>query len=223
MSTAAPRWATPERLALLAKIAAFYVGKTGWQVDILSGKVTHPEYQAVVEGEDFVVESSSYYYKIDQTHPIVEDGRVVGCPIVKAPVTVMRKWHRNGLIDDWVAEDREQRAVERLEEQKRLHATSDRNVPMRGRFSAVSRDVYHDAQPLYYIEAIGLSAVTLRPFAKVRIPSSYTYVYVDIGACFRPLSRNKRKKLVKYARGIPVDVEHAISATVLMAIRRIRR
>ena len=48
-----------------------------------------------------------------------------------------------------------------------------------------SMDIFHDKQPLYYLEALGISGLKLQPFAKVKIASSYMRLYIDLGNSLR--------------------------------------
>ncbi len=124
----------------------------------------------------------------------------------------------NGLIKDWQAADREQDFAEWQAEQKRMHALGERALPLRGRFSAVSRQVYHDAQPLYYTVGLGMSGVTLRPFAKVRIASSYLTLHIDLGDSLRPMSKNKRRKAIRYGGNFPIECERKVNTLIHAAI-----
>ena len=106
----------------------------------------------------------------------------------------------NSLIRDWVAADREQAAAEWRAERQALHVTADRRWPPRGTFSAVSRDIFYDGQPPYYVVAVGVSGLTLRPFAKVRLASSWVALHVDLDNTLRKASKNARRKAIRYGR-----------------------
>ena len=67
-------------------------------------------------------------------------------------------------------------------------------------FSGISRDIYHDTQPFFFIEKTGISGLTFKPFAKLRLASSGTRLYVDISDVLKPLSKNARRKAVRYAK-----------------------
>ncbi len=124
----------------------------------------------------------------------------------------------NGLIKDWQADDREQASFEWLEEQRRIHSLGERVLPLRGRFSAVSRQIYHDAQPLYYMVGIGMSGITLRPFAKVRLASSYLNLHIDLLDSLKRMSKNKRHKIIRYGGNIPLEAERKVAALVQSAV-----
>ncbi len=98
----------------------------------------------------------------------------------------------------WIEDDREARLIEWRAEQERIHALGEKRLPLRGRFSAVSRDIYGSNQPLCFIEALGVNGLTGKPFAKVRMASSYMTLYVDLGNSLRKLSKSARRKAIRY-------------------------
>ncbi len=124
----------------------------------------------------------------------------------------------NGLIKDWQAADREQALFEWQEEQKRIHSLGEKGLPLRGRFSAVAREVYHDAQPLYYLIGLGMSGVTKHQFAKVRLASSYLTLHIDLEDSLRPMSKNKRRKAIRYGGNFPIECERKVSALIQSAV-----
>ena len=85
------------------------------------------------------------------------------------------------LVRDWVSDDRSQRLAKSQEERKRLHALAEPREPIRGRFNTVSREIIMADQPAYYLDGLGISGLTFKPFAKVRVASSYMRLFVDIG------------------------------------------
>jgi len=114
-----------------------------------------------------------------------------------------------GLIKDWVAEDRATRQAEREAEQKALHNLGERTRPVRGQFSAIGRDAFYAEQPQYYIEGIGISGLTFRPFAKVRLASSFVRLHIDLGDSLKQVSKNKRRKALRYGK-IPETIKTAV-------------
>ena len=101
------------------------------------------------------------------------------------------------LIENWIQDDRETASALWKIEQRHLHSFGEQTMPLRGQFSAISRQIYHDAQPVYYVEGIGFSGVTLRPFIKIRLASSYEVLHVYLDC---KLTKNKRRKLVRYGK-----------------------
>ena len=53
-------------------------------------------------------------------------------------------------------------------------------------FNPISREIFYDNQPEYYLEGLGISGITFKPFAKVRLSSSLIALHVDIGDLLRP-------------------------------------
>ena len=123
------------------------------------------------------------------------------------------------LIADWKHLDRELDNALWEVERKALHSLGERSYPVRGQFSAVSRDIYAESQPLYYFEGQAVSGLTLTPFIRVRIASSYIRLYVDLGEALRQVSKSKRRKAIRYGKALPKSVKRAISSKVLEAVR----
>lgn len=123
------------------------------------------------------------------------------------------------LIKDWQQMDREQRQADWIAEQKVMHNLVERAYPIRGQFSAVSRDIFAQTQPLYYLEGQAVSGLTLMPFVKVRIASTYVRLFVDLGETLRQVSKNKRRKAIRYGKPLPQAVRVSISEQIAEAIR----
>ncbi|MDO8716734.1 MAG: hypothetical protein Q7J73_08020 [Dehalococcoidales bacterium] len=119
------------------------------------------------------------------------------------------------LIDDWKEIDR----YDWLLERKAMHSLGERRYPITGRFNNISMDIFHDKQPIYYRESLGMNGLTLTPFAKVRIGSSYMRLYVDLGNILRGVSKNKRRKAIRYAKQLPKSIEQQIAEQVWLAVR----
>lgn len=123
------------------------------------------------------------------------------------------------LIHDWKQADREFRQALWEAEQKAMHSLGERSYPVRGQFSAIAQDIFHDKQPLFYLEGQAVSGVTLKPFVRVRIASSYVRLYIDLGIAFRQVSKNKRRKAIRYGKPLPFRVEQEIRRVILEAVR----
>jgi len=124
-----------------------------------------------------------------------------------------------GVISDWKADDREARWFEYRLESIALHRLGEPTKPLRGTFSAISKDIWKSSQPLYYIENLGISGLTLKPFAKIRIASSYMRLHVDIGEALRGVSKSKRRKAIRYGKPLPKSIDEAISILVRQAVK----
>jgi hypothetical protein len=105
-----------------------------------------------------------------------------------------------GLIRDWVADDRAQRQAEREAERRALHGLGERRYPLRGQFSAIGKDIFYAEQPQFYLEGIGISGLTFRPFAKVRLASSFVRLHIDLGDSLKGMSKNARRKALRHGK-----------------------
>ena len=123
----------------------------------------------------------------------------------------------DSVIKDWIAEDREARSYLLRLQRQVLHRIPERGS-LRGTFNAISRTIYHDNQPRYYLEGIGISGLTFIPFAKVRLASSFTRLHVDIGDILKGLSKNKRRKAVRYAKALPVEAQREVERLCSRAV-----
>ena len=137
------------------------------------------------------------------------------CPIPEHHYSVFIE----GLIGDWKAEDREQASLDWKEQQKAIHSLGERKFPIRGQFSAISRDIWHESQPIYYLEALGISGLTLQPYAKVKKASSYFHLYIDLGDSLRGASKNQRRKAIRYGKELPKSITERITEKVRLAVR----
>lgn len=123
-----------------------------------------------------------------------------------------------GLITDWKAEDREARQLEYRLESIRLHSLAEPREPLRGRFSAISKDIWKSNQPLYYIEGLGISGLTLLPFVRVRLSSSFVRLYISLGEALRGVSKSKKRKAIRYGKPLPKAIEQAINELVKSSV-----
>jgi len=106
----------------------------------------------------------------------------------------------DNLIRDWIAEDRAQAQAEWQAERKALHNLGEQRYPLRGQFSTIGKDIFFGNQPLFYLEGIGISGLTFRPFAKVRLASSYMTLHIDLADSLRHTSKNARRKAIRHGR-----------------------
>ena len=123
------------------------------------------------------------------------------------------------LIKDWITDDKAQRQVEYQAEYRARHSTYERRFPLHGRFSAISQEIFYDSQPEYYLENLGISGLTFKPFARVRIASSPMRLHIDLGDSFKGLSKCKKRKAVRYGK-IPKDLEDRINDVCWKAVKQ---
>jgi len=123
------------------------------------------------------------------------------------------------LIKDWKHLDIELDNALWQAERKALHQLGGRSYPVRGQFSAISRDIYAESQPLYYLDGQAVSGLTFKPFVRVRLASSYIRLYVDLGEALRQVSKSQRRKAIRYGKPLPPTTRQAIMRKVLEAVR----
>jgi len=172
MEKESPMWAKPSRLACLARLLQAYIGKGGWQVDLLTGEVYHPEYEARIQA----------------------------------------------LIQDWAIDDRAEREAAWQAERKAMHALNERGR-VRGQFNATGKDAFYAVQPTFYLDGLGISGLTFKPFAKVRVSSSFVNLHVDLGHTLRRLSKNGRRKAIRYGKALPQELQAEVDELCRQAVR----
>lgn len=125
------------------------------------------------------------------------------------------------LIDDWKRLDRETRKQEWNELQKLMHGLGEAGKP-KGQFSAVSRRIFFESQSEFYVETMGIDALTFKPFAKVRLAGSHSSLFVDIEEALRGVSKNKRRKALRYqtAKYIEQRINHLCGLAVKSYLSR---
>ncbi len=123
------------------------------------------------------------------------------------------------LIADWKGFDREQRLAEWQAELKAIHSLGENRYPLRGQFNAISKDIWGSNQPLFYVEDLGINGLILKPFAKVRVSSSYMRLYVDLGDALKSVSKSRRRKAIRYHKPLPKEVDQKVIGIVKQAVR----
>jgi len=123
-----------------------------------------------------------------------------------------------GLIDDWQADDRAERWAEWQAEQRQIHGLAERGA-LRGQFNAIGRDIFFGQQPQYYLDGLGISGLTFRPFARVRLASSFVALYVEIGDALKSVSKAKRRKAIRYGKPLPQEIQREIDRACNKAVR----
>ena len=118
------------------------------------------------------------------------------------------------LIRDWVSDDRAQREAEWQAESRLLHSLGERREPLRGRFSNIAKDIFYSEQPQFYLLGLGISGLTFKPFAKVRLASSFLHLFVDLGDTLKAVSKNKRRKALRYGK-----VTNEVNDKIKQAVR----
>jgi len=142
-------------------------------------------------------------------------------PVEVDKVTVNRLYNAKieSLITNWKADDREQDKIDWELEQSALHWLNEKRYPLSGRFNAISQAIFADNQPLFYIQGLGISGLTFKPFAKVRIASSYMRLYIDLGDSLKRVSKNKKRKAIRYGKPLPYHTEQRVDLIVREAVK----
>ena len=113
------------------------------------------------------------------------------------------------IIKDWIADDQRQAYESWQAEFANRHKDDDRKYPLHGKFSGIAKDIYYDRQPQFYLENLGISGLTFKPFAKLRLASSNVRLFVDIAAVLKPLSKNRKRKALRYGKLISKPLRKA--------------
>ncbi len=125
----------------------------------------------------------------------------------------------DNLIKDWQSDDRSQTLAKWEAERIRLHALGERKTPIRGTFNNISQDIILANQPLFYLEGIGVNGITFKPFAKIRLANSYMRLYVDLGHSLQTISKNRKRKAIRYGKTLPLDVSSRVDSLCYLAVK----
>lgn len=117
-------------------------------------------------------------------------------------------------VADWVDDDRYLWTLER----KAIHSLGERQYRA-GQFGSVGLEVYHSNQPLYATEYIALSGLTLTPYARVRISSSFMRLYIDLADSLKGVSKNQRHKAIRYGKRLPELTRQRVAEKIRLAVR----
>ena len=127
------------------------------------------------------------------------------------------EFYIEGMIRDWIADDKAQAEAEWKAEQERIHRVPDTRF-RQGRFDTVSRAEFLARQPDYYLEGTSVDALTFKPVAKVRIPSTYVHLFVEIGSALQGLSKSKRRKASRYGKPLPKESQESMEGLIQKAV-----
>ena len=113
-----------------------------------------------------------------------------------------------GLIKEFIADDRADDAVLWRLERERMHRVPDA-IFRQGRFDTVARAEFLANQPACYLQGLSIDPLTFLPTAKVRIPSTFSVLFVDVSDAFKGLSKSARRRAIRRG-GISPQVQDAI-------------
>jgi hypothetical protein len=123
-----------------------------------------------------------------------------------------------GAIRYWVSDDAAQRMAEWKAEQARLHRAPDQHFHQ-GEFDNIRREKFLAEQPPYYIEALTPDALTFRPVALVRIPSTGVHLFVELGEALQRISKRARRRAVRQGQPLPPDTAAAVDKLIQSAVQ----
>jgi len=89
---------------------------------------------------------------------------------------------------------------------------------MRGRFNgyqATSGTIHSLSITLKH----GMDCLKLKPFAKVKLSSSYQHLYVDLGDSLRSVSKNRKRKAIRYNKPLPQSANDIVSKLIIEAVK----
>jgi hypothetical protein len=121
-----------------------------------------------------------------------------------------------GMIRDWVLDDRAQAEAAWQAEREWMHRGPRRLY--QGRFDSIRREVFLEQQPDYYLVGISVDALTFKPVARVRIPSTYVHLFVEIGSALKGLSKSARRKASRYGKTLPKETQETVGSLVQKAV-----
>ena len=121
------------------------------------------------------------------------------------------------LIKDWQADDTAKANALWQAERKAMHSLGEVGRT-RGEFSSIGREIFFARQPESYILALGVSAISFQPIAKVRLSSSYRALHVNILPALQGLPKNQRRKLLRYGKRLPSEGEARLHEVVKQAV-----
>ena len=121
----------------------------------------------------------------------------------------------NRLIEDWAADDREGCAALLRRERELMHRCPDQRGWGR-RFDPIVKERFLESRSSAYVEAVGVSGLTFTRIAKVRVPSSYRRLFVDVADSKLP-SKNQRRKGRRY--GLTPKEVHTVKELCDLAVK----
>lgn len=199
------KWLTPIRQAYLVKLWTDYGNKCLYGHSVCPIP-SHYVY-TIPKGVNIAMPTKIACHDSDG-NPLIVDGKQV-CSTVYAIKTIPSHEYRiarlyelksEQAIKDWASDDRTQRQAEWQAERKAIHSLGERHYSSHAQFNAIGKDIFYGNQPQYYVDGIGISGLTFKPFAKVRLASSFMSLHVDIGDSLTGMSKNQKRKALRYGK-----------------------
>lgn len=218
-----PKWLTNERKQTMIRLFLEYPD------NCLQG-----HYLCTIPEHYEHTEHNYYTYTIEHIVPIKIDDDYNNihidttssvCEVLDADkMSVKHKRLHELLIDNavkcWSDDSRRETLDNWQRDRRELHKLgNERSFPLRGRFNNISSVIFHDNQPIYYLESIGMNGLTMQPYARVKLASSKQYLYVELGNSLIGISKNRKRKILKYGK-LPNERElETIDTKVKLAVK----
>lgn len=218
-----PKWVTPSRQTYLVKLWNEYGNQClyGHTACPIASHYVYLEPKAVTVPVPIKLACHDREGK-----PIKKDGKQVyltiyGAKTVTAQVPKIARLYElksESIIKDWQANDREQDSIDWQAEREVIHSLAERRHPIRGQFSSIGKDIFYTEQPAYYLLGLGISGLTFKPFARIRLASSYLHLFIDIGDTLKGMGKNKRRKAMRYGKALPVEKQRELNQVCNLAV-----
>jgi hypothetical protein len=201
-----PKWSTPERQAYLVKLWL----DIGDRCLLGHNVCSIPEHYAYNEFKPFELATPVKLPNGLDTYKV----KVVSIP--EKHIARLYDYFSEEVIKAWKDSDRIQRQAELRAFQDAIHRLPTRNRP-NAEFNA---DQFYDDQPIYYLDGLGISGLTFKPFAKVRLSSSYAYLYVELEpSTFKGVSKSKKRKAIRYGKPLPESIDKQVNQICWLAVK----
>lgn len=214
-----PKWATPSRQTHLVKLWLEHGNKC------LYGHKVCPEPSHYLYGEPkgiTIAIPTKVACRDSEGNPITKDGKQVyvtlyatkTVTVYEPKIARLYELKSEQAIKAWIADDRAQRQAQWQLEQRQLHSLAERRYPLRGQFSTIAKDIFFGEQPQYYLDGIGISGLTFKPFVKVRLASSFMRLHIYLDDSLKDIGKNARRKALRYGR-----LSDTVYNTIRLAVR----
>ncbi len=200
-----PRWATPERLALLERFQGAQCAQGEADCPVLTWFGQEMRRRLGEPGAN----PQAWLFRA-----------ALATPAVLKTIPDRLRMHlpfyfRKEMVAVWKEDTREEHALLAKLERAAMFRSPDRKGWGR-RFDPIRKATFMEQQARMYIERLGVSGLTFTRIARVRVPSSHQRLFVDV-ADSKPASKNQRRKAARY--GLPIHEERAIDDLCRLAVQ----
>jgi len=64
-----------------------------------------------------------------------------------------------------------------------------------------------------------MDCLKLKPFALVKLSSSYQHLYIDLGESLKNISKNRKRKAIRYHKPLPQSANDVVSKLIIEAVK----